>query len=124
MLLRNLNIIGQDSLRHLHIKNERINEITSDEKSIGIESNELQIDCANAIAFPGLINSHDHLDFNLFPQLGSKVYKNYIEWGADIQEKNKTIIGNIKKIPQQLRAQWGIYKNLINGVTTVVNHGE
>ena len=28
------------------------------------------------------------------------------------------------KIPQSLRIQWGLYKNLLNGITTVVNHGE
>jgi hypothetical protein len=29
----------------------------------------------------------------------------------------------VLKIPQYLRTRWGIYKNLINGVTTVVHHG-
>jgi hypothetical protein len=28
------------------------------------------------------------------------------------------------QIPQPLRTTWGIYKNLINGFTTVVNHGD
>jgi cytosine/adenosine deaminase-related metal-dependent hydrolase len=78
----------------------------------------------NAIAFPGLINSHDHLDFNLFPQLGNRLYNNYVEWGHDIHESNKDIINKVAKIPIGLRVKWGVYKNLINGVTTVVNHGE
>ncbi len=81
------------------------------------------IEFHNAIAFPGLINSHDHLDFNLFPQLGNRIYKNYVEWGEDIHLQNKNIINSILKIPQELRIQWGIYKNLLNGVTTLVNHG-
>ncbi len=76
-----------------------------------------------AIAFPGLINSHDHLDFNLFPLLGNRIYNSYVEWGADIQTRHKETIAGILAIPKQLRTQWGIYKNLLNGITTVVNHG-
>src|SRR6185312_3718720 len=75
------------------------------------------------IAFPGLINSHDHLDFNLFPQLGNRIYNNYTEWGKDIHQHSKATINAVLKIPQHLRIQWGLYKNLLNGVTTVVNHG-
>ena len=32
-------------------------------------------------------------------------------------------IDDILKIPQNLRTAWGIYKNLLAGITTVVNHG-
>ena len=85
---------------------------------------EPSIDFDGALAFPGLINSHDHLDFNLFPRLGNRIYNNYTEWGPDIHKNNSTSIQPILKIPQTLRTQWGIYKNLLNGFTTVVNHGE
>jgi len=78
----------------------------------------------NALIFPGLINSHDHLDFNLFPKLGTQKYANYTEWGRHIHEAYAAEIAAVQKIPQHLREQWGIYKNLICGVTTVVNHGE
>ena len=44
--------------------------------------------------------------------------------GKDIHEKNKETINAVLKIPQHLRTQWGMYKNLLNGITTVVNHGE
>jgi len=30
----------------------------------------------------------------------------------------------VLQIPQALRTRWGIYKNLLNGVTTVINHGK
>ncbi|MGZ3754308.1 MAG: hypothetical protein ACXVAY_02720 [Mucilaginibacter sp.] len=78
----------------------------------------------NAIAFPGLINSHDHLDFNLFPQMGHQVYQNYTQWGKDIHERDKDEINKVLKVPVPLREEWGIIKNLLCGVTTVVNHGE
>ena len=77
-----------------------------------------------ALAFPGLINSHDHLDFNLFPPLGNRIYSNYTEWGRDIHANNPATIQAVLKVPQALRTQWGVYKNLLNGFTTVVNHGE
>ncbi len=82
------------------------------------------LDLIGALAFPGLINSHDHLDFNLFPPLANRVYNSYTEWGPDIQTNNRASIDPILSIPQHLRTQWGIYKNLLNGFTTVVNHGE
>jgi len=78
----------------------------------------------NAIVFPGLINSHDHLDFNLFPQLGHHIYHNYTEWGDHIHRNYKTEIDAVLDIPINLRAEWGVYKNLLCGVTTVVNHGD
>src|SRR5579872_2683284 len=81
------------------------------------------LDLGGALAFPELINSHDHLDFNLFPPLGNRTYRNYTEWGADIHANNRAPIQKILKIPQHLRTQWGLYRNLLNGFTTVVNHG-
>lgn len=85
---------------------------------------DLTIDCSNAIAFPGLINSHDHLELNLFPQLKNNNYSNYMQWGADIHVAHKTIVQSVLKIPASLRIQYGAYKNLLNGITTVVNHGK
>jgi cytosine/adenosine deaminase-related metal-dependent hydrolase len=83
----------------------------------------LQLSFQNALAFPGLINSHDHLDFNLFPQLGYKSYSNYVDWGEHIHQHYKAEIDKVLSIPVALRAKWGVYKNLICGVTTVVDHG-
>jgi len=88
------------------------------------------VDCDTAIffddamVFPGLINSHDHLDFNVFPPLSNRTFRNYQEWGADIHGSNTEAIQAVLKIPQDLRTQWGLYKNLLNGITTVVNHGK
>lgn len=89
-----------------------------------IPDNAAVISFEGCCAFPGLINSHDHLDFNLFPQLGNHIYNNYVEWGTDIHRQNKDEIQQVLHIPKALRAEWGMYKNLIAGVTTVVQHGE
>jgi len=77
----------------------------------------------NVIVFPGIINSHDHLDFNLFPPLGDRTYNNYTEWGRYIHAHYQDKIERVLSIPVALREQWGIYKNLLNGITTVINHG-
>lgn len=88
-----------------------------------VNTDEFQINFTDAIVFPGLINSHDHLDFNLFPQLGNRKYDNYTDWGEYIHQQYKDEIAAVLKVPQTLRSQWGMYKNLLCGVTTVVNHG-
>lgn len=119
MVLNNVHIMPGGEKRAIIILGERIGKIADKPGS-----NHITIDLNRAIAFPGLINSHDHLDFNLFPNIGNRVYDNYTEWGADIHGNNKQAINEVLKIPQALRTQWGLYKNLLNGVTTVVNHGE
>lgn len=118
-------------LHDVEVINEKIKSILIDNglvyfndakpKSNSSGSHHLYFD--NCIAFPGLINSHDHLDFNLFPKLGNKVYEDYTEWGNDIHTINKNEIKEVLKVPRHLRTMWGIYKNLLNGVTTVVHHG-
>jgi cytosine/adenosine deaminase-related metal-dependent hydrolase len=119
MILNNVQLINGTTV------SIRINE----GKIAGISATQLaekghpQLMFLKAFAFPGLINSHDHLDFNLFPQLGNLTYKSYTEWGEHIHKTYADEIAAGLKIPLALREQWGIYKNLLCGVTTVVNHG-
>src|SRR4051812_26154872 len=75
----------------------------------------ITINLAGAIAFPGLVNSHDHLDFNCFSPLGDKIYNNYTEWGNHIHAAFPNEIKKVLTIPQVLRVQWGMYKNLLAG---------
>lgn len=124
MILRNLNVYGTKGKKAIHIENGKIKAIIDSEKKISIAQDETVIEFDDATAFPGFINSHDHLDFNLFPQLGNRVYNNYTEWGKGIHECNKDEINEVLKVPEQLRIKCGLYKNLLNGVTTVVNHGK
>jgi len=121
MLLSKLSCIDRKGQIDILTENGKISSIT-EYGTIKNTSSDI-IDFKDASVFPGLINSHDHLDFNLFPQLGNRNYNNYVEWGEDIHKQNKEVIDAVLKIPKELRVQWGIYKNLINGVTTVVNHG-
>lgn len=139
MRLDNLCIPGEDGAKDIRIANGKIisvlpaGEVPPGEAPSGeipgphhgpSQPAEPTLSFDGALAFPGLINSHDHLDFNLFPPLGNRIYGNYTEWGRDIHANNPATIQAVLKVPQALRTQWGVYKNLLNGFTTVVNHGE
>ncbi len=104
---------------NINVEGEKISAITP-----SASENTGGLTFENAIVFPGLINSHDHLDFNLFPQLGTDTYKNYSEWGKHLHTNYKAEIDAVLKVSQPLREKWGIYKNLLAGVTTVLNHGK
>lgn len=121
MTLHNVKPLNSNDPISININEGKIAQVSS----LPINpSRVLQLNFRDAIVFPGLINSHDHLDFNLFPQLGDKIYNSYTEWGKYIHERYKSEIASVLKIPVELRSKWGIYKNLLCGVTTVVNHGE
>ena len=121
MLFQNLSIPGKEGLFDISIENDMISAMGPGSQPKRSENNWLEF--RNAMVFPGLINSHEHLDFNLFPQLGNGSYSNYRIWGQELHKRFKPAIQEVMQVPQPLRTSWGIYKNLINGFTTVVNHG-
>ncbi|MGZ3925729.1 MAG: amidohydrolase family protein [Mucilaginibacter sp.] len=122
MVLNNLRMALTDFPVNIRVQGEKIIQISPGPLHVKAEQLELNFD--HAIVFPGLINSHDHLDFNLFPALGNEIYKSYTEWGQHIHKTYKDTINSVLNIPEALREEWGIYKNLLCGVTTVVNHGK
>ncbi|MGZ3765307.1 MAG: amidohydrolase family protein [Mucilaginibacter sp.] len=122
MILNNLRMALTDFPVNIRVQGEKIIQISPGPLHVKAEQLELNFD--HAIVFPGLINSHDHLDFNLFPALGNEIYKSYTEWGQHIHKTYKDTINSVLNIPEALREEWGIYKNLLCGVTTVVNHGK
>ena len=117
MQLRNVQFIDGAGLKDLHIANGRIAAIVD----AGFSNAGLSF--AGAIAFPGLINSHDHLDFDVFQPMRSRLYSSYRDWGSDIHRQFAADIAKVLSIPRQLRSRWGVYKNLLCGVTSVVHHG-
>ncbi len=124
MILKNLYIVGKDKNKY----DIRINNITisdTDHSEISEHTkNELAIGFKDCIAFPGLINSHDHLEFNIYPKLGHKHYDDYVEWGDDIHIKDKVLIDSIEDVPVEIRMKYGVMKNLICGVTAAAHHGD
>jgi cytosine/adenosine deaminase-related metal-dependent hydrolase len=121
MILGNVRLADSGQLVNIRLVGDKIAEVSSSHIDAG---DDLLLHFDDCIVFPGLINSHEHLDFNLFPQLGNRVYNNYTEWGTYIHQEFKAEIAAVLQVPQYLRTLWGMYKNLLCGVTTVVNHGE
>jgi cytosine/adenosine deaminase-related metal-dependent hydrolase len=121
VLLDHLSIVNSEKPVNIAIYREKIMSIGAEATTHS--SDPLRIHFNDAIAIPGLINSHDHLDFNCFPVLGTRKYNHYTEWGKHIHQAHKENIRKILRIPKKLRSAWGMYKNLLAGVTTVVNHG-
>jgi cytosine/adenosine deaminase-related metal-dependent hydrolase len=124
MILENITIKGSEGEKQIVIQENRISAVYDNPAKTRSLNDGIRIMLENAVAFPGLVNSHDHLDFNLFPQLANRHYPDYTEWANEIHQTNQATIQNILKIPQHLRIEWGCYKNLLNGFTTVVNHGK
>jgi cytosine/adenosine deaminase-related metal-dependent hydrolase len=74
------------------------------------------------LILPGLINCHDHLEFNLFPRLGQGPYPNAQAWAEDIYHPDCSPVKEHLAVPKAQRLAWGGLKNLLSGVTTVAHH--
>lgn len=80
------------------------------------------IDLRGYLILPGLVNAHDHLEFNLFPRLGHGPYPNYRAWAEDIYRPSESPVKDHLAVPEAVRLWWGGLKNLLAGVTTVCHH--
>jgi cytosine/adenosine deaminase-related metal-dependent hydrolase len=82
----------------------------------------IRLDLAGHEVLPGFINAHDHLEFSLFPALGSGPYRNATEWARDIHHPERSPVLEHLRVPKPVRLWWGGLKNLLSGVTTVCHH--
>ncbi len=80
------------------------------------------VDLSGCLLLPGLINAHDHLEFNLFPRLGRGPYENAVDWASDIYHPESSPVKEHLAVPKFARLLWGGIKNLLSGVTTVAQH--
>jgi cytosine/adenosine deaminase-related metal-dependent hydrolase len=79
-------------------------------------------DLTGHLLLPGLINAHDHLEFNLFPRLGRGPWANASSWAADIHHPDRSPVKEHRLVPKNVRLIWGGIKNLLSGATTVAHH--
>ena len=82
----------------------------------------MKLDLSSHVVMPGLINAHDHLEFNLFPRLGRGPYANAGEWARAIHHPARSPVREHLRVPLHVRLWWGALKNLLSGVTTVCHH--
>jgi cytosine/adenosine deaminase-related metal-dependent hydrolase len=80
------------------------------------------VDLSGYLVLPGLTNSHDHLEFGLFPNLGRGPYRTFEQWAQDIHQTEHEVIDRQRAIPKDVRLWWGGIRNLLCGVTTVCHH--
>ncbi len=81
-----------------------------------------KLNLSGFMILPGLVNAHDHLEFNLFPRLGHGPYPNAVAWAEDIFKPSHEPIASQLKLPKPVRLWWGGLKNLLSGVTSVAHH--
>jgi cytosine/adenosine deaminase-related metal-dependent hydrolase len=80
------------------------------------------LDLSGYLILPGLINAHDHLEFSLFPRLGTGPWPNAREWAAEINRPDASPVREHRAVPRTTRLFWGAIRNIICGVTTVAHH--
>ena len=80
------------------------------------------LDLSGYLCLPGLINAHDHLEFNLFPRLGHARHPNMAAWARHVYRPEQSPVREHRSVPKRERMRWGAIKNLISGVTTVCHH--
>ena len=80
------------------------------------------LDLSGYLVLPGLVNAHDHLEFNLYPRLGRGPYANAGDWARDVYHPEAPPISVQRRISKSTRLIWGGLKNLLCGVTTVCHH--
>jgi cytosine/adenosine deaminase-related metal-dependent hydrolase/ubiquinone/menaquinone biosynthesis C-methylase UbiE len=107
----------------LSLSNSRIESVSARKgsSSSSIDSN-CVIDLQGFLLLPGLVNAHDHLEFALFPRLGSGNYCNSVEWADDIHRKEAAVIAMHRQVPKDVRLWWGGIRNLLCGASTVSHH--
>jgi cytosine/adenosine deaminase-related metal-dependent hydrolase len=71
-------------------------------------------------AFPGLINAHEHLVGTWSPRTGLGLHRNVYSW------LDRYMVHPVRQermnVPEPLIYRLGMYRNLLSGVTTVLDH--
>lgn len=107
---------------HLVIRRGRITGIIPGD--LPAPGNRVEADLAKYLVIPGLVNAHDHLDFNCFPPFAPRrPYENASGWYADVRgAAYADTLRAVQSLPLKYRLLAGGFKNLLSGVTTAAHH--
>jgi len=105
----------------IEIENGRVARVIPSTRAMTANGG-INVNLDGYLVLPGLINAHDHLEFNLFPKLGNGPYPSSEAWARDIYDPNHPLLREHLSIPKTVRLWWGGIKNLLSGVTTVCHH--
>src|SRR5215475_10788265 len=105
----------------IEIENGRVTRVTPSTRATTANGC-INVNLDGYLVLPGLINAHDHLEFNLFPRLGNGPYPNATAWAREIYRPDADPVRHHLSIPKSNRLEWGGLKNLLSGVTTVMHH--
>ncbi len=85
----------------------------------------LEVDLKGCTLFPGLINTHDHLELNHYPRTKFRdVYPNAHEWGEDVNARlDSEPYKSLRAVSLGDRCFIGGLKNLLCGALIVAHHG-
>lgn len=122
ILFANARVVGSGGVfaSSLRIKGQVI-----DGFDVEPSSKDMVVDLNGAYLFPGLINAHDHLEFNHYGRIKFRErYNNASEWVADMngQLASDQALVKGRSIPLKDRLFIGGIKNLLSGVTMVAHH--
>ena len=118
IVLHNIEILGGSPAQDIVVQSSTVTATTAD---AAVQEGVISFD--HALAFPGLINSHDHLEFDNYEQFEGGPYRDYVEWAAQVRRRYASRIAELEKVPRQARVRSGIARNLLSGVTSVAHHG-
>lgn len=105
----------------------------SDGKFSADSSDNIVVNCHDAVAYPGLINIHDHLSDNWLPRIGvGRPYKNKSDWLDELRESESLLERKEVWQPEDYSdltqnnamelALLGMYKNIFSGVIIIMDH--
>ncbi|MBS3740823.1 MAG: amidohydrolase family protein [Candidatus Cloacimonetes bacterium] len=109
------------------------NICVTDDKFSEDSSDNIVVNCHDAVAYPGLINIHDHLADNWLPRIGAdRPYKNKSEWIKELRESESLLERKEVWQPEDYSdltennamelALLGMYKNIFSGVVIIMDH--
>ncbi len=95
--------------------------VISEGQIVTLESTATALDFDGLLAFPGLINAHDHLNGTWWPRVGpNRPYINVYEWLADLDESPVRYDRQQNSVEDVY--ELGMYRNLLSGVATIADH--